>query len=199
MKRKIFIINLLIPLLFSCASNSLYKESFFDIELLKEELVEDLPIPENEYLLYKRRYGLTNPITYINVINNISSDCSINYARDIYNYLKNKNFKYIYSVKEINGKYNAPLINLSAYILKEAKEFKDFYFEESTLSSINTSGYAFVYSNDSILTNDDGDDYLSSSHCIIITKEGDYKLEYDDKIMNYNYYIKFDIHSSFWF
>ena len=198
-KRKIFIINSLILLLFSCTSNSLYKESFFDSELLKEELVEDLPIPENEYLLYKRRYGLTNPITYINVIDNISNDCSVNYSLDIYNYLKNKNFKYIYSIKEINGKYNTSLINLNAYILKEAKEFKDFNFEESTLSSINTSGYVFVYSNDSTLNNDDGDNYFSSSHCIIITKEEDYKLEYDDKTMNFNYYIKFDIHSSFWF
>ena len=90
MKRKIFIINSLILLLFSCTSNSLYKESFFDSELLKEELVEDLPIPENEYLLYKRRYGLTNPITYINVIDNISNDCSVNYSLNIYNYLKIK-------------------------------------------------------------------------------------------------------------
>lgn len=147
----------------------------------------------------KTRYGLTNPVAYINVIDNISNDCSVNYSLDIYNYLKNKNFKYIYFIKEINGKYNTPLINLNVYILKEAKEFKDFNFEESTLSSINTSGYVFVYSNDSILNNDDGDNYFSSSHCIIITKEEDYKLEYDDKTMNFNYYIKFDIHSSFWF
>ncbi len=198
-KRSVFSL-LLICSLTACAKDTLYNEnSFFDKAFLKEQLVADMPKPHGDVLLYKKAFGMTNPVSYIKVSESVSSNWAGLYANDVYLYLKNKNFKYLYSVSGTN-EYNAPLVSLYAYTLKEANNLDDFYVSDFYSGQRVISGcWVFVYSNGDVSLNQDSKRYLSSPYCIVISNEGRYDFSYDDRTINYTYFVEFDVHSSFWF
>ena len=96
-------------MLSSCAQNSIYVEGeFFDKEFLKSQLVENLPGPYGDPLVYRKEHGNINASVYLEVSPYISSDYASFFAADVYHYLKEKSFKHLYAV-DGQAKYNAPI------------------------------------------------------------------------------------------
>lgn len=181
----------------SCSNQSIYIEnSFFDKAFLKEQLVEDLPEPWGTPLLYAKANGMNNPTSYIEVNSYISSDYSAFYSHDVFEYLKGS-FGNLYAIVG-TSKYSNPGISKYAYEIEEATEITDFFTSSFYSSQSQIDCCAFVYSNDSIATNDEGDSYLPNPHCIVITVEHAYDFSYEGKHITYSYSVIFDIHSSFW-
>ena len=195
--RYLFIPLLMTAMLSSCAQNSIYVEGeFFDKEFLKSQLVENLPNPYGVPLLYVKAHGMNNPTEYIDA-SLASSDYSAFTAHDVFNYLS-VSFEHIYAIKQ-TSKYNTPLVSKYAYDVQEAYEIVDFITTSFYIGLSELEGcYAFVYSKDGFLENEDGDKYLSNPHCIVITKHGYYYFSYNKKTINYTYSLIFDTHSSFW-
>ncbi len=200
MKRRTLFALVFICSLTGCSKDALYNEnSFFDESFLKDQLVSDLPDPHGDALLYKRAYGMTNPVSYIKVSETVSSNWANLYANDVYEYLKKQGFKHLYTVSGTN-QYNAPLIGLYSYTLKETDSLSDCYISDFYSGQwIIDECWVFVYSNGSVSLNEDNKSYLSSPHCIIISNEGGYDFSYEDKTIKYTYFVEFDTHSSFWF
>ena len=104
----------------SCAQNSIYVEGeFFDKEFLKSQLVENLPDPYGEPLLYVKAHGMNNPTEYIDA-SLVSSDYSAFTARDVFNYLS-ASFEHIYAIKQ-TSKYSTPSVSKYAYDVEETYE-----------------------------------------------------------------------------
>ena len=84
-------------------------------------------------------------------------------------------------------------------IYKEASKLDDFYsdgyYRSQTKDLFNT--WTFVFSNHDFKENTDGDKYMKSPHCIVISTESVYRLTYNKKI-TYSYSVEIDSHSSFW-
>jgi|GEM_PF-5001488 len=197
--RYLFIPLLMTAMLSSCAQNNIYVEGeFFDKEFLKSQLVENLPDPHGEPLLYVKAYGMNSPTAYINVSPSISSDYSLFTAGDVFKYLK-ASFEHLYAIKQTTSKYNTPLVSKYAYDIMEAYEINDFITPSFYTGQSKFEGcFAFVYSSDSFLENEDGDEYLSNPHCIVITGQGTNHFSYNNKTIRYSYSLIFDTHSSFW-
>lgn len=85
-------------------------------------------------------------------------------------------------------------------IYKEASKLDDFYsdgyYRSQTKDLFNT--WTFVFNNDDFKENTDGDKYMKSSHCIVISAESVYRLTYNKKTITYYYSVEIDSHSSFW-
>ena len=196
--RYLFIPLLMTAMLSSCAQNSIYVEgAFFDKEFLKSQLVENLPDPHGEPLLYVKAHGMNNPTAYINVSPYISSDYSAFTVGDVFKYLK-ESFEHLYAIKQ-TSKYNTPSVSKYAYNILEAHEINDFITSSFyTGQSVFEGCFAFVYSSDSFLENEAGDKYLSNPHCIVITGEDTNYFSYNNKTISYSYLLIFDTHSSFW-
>ena len=180
-------------LLSSCGNNQYVENSFFDKELLKQEEIEDLPAAPGNPLLYKKVYGLTNAFVYMDA-SKASSDCASFYAQSVYEYLKEKYFKYLYTISSQNY-HSAQMIGKYAYTVKDAQELTDFY--GGTAKSEMNNAWTFVFSNEEPLENTDGEKYFDKAHCIVIYHYGgDYT--YNKKTIKYTYSIEIDTHSSFW-
>ena len=180
-------------LLSSCGDSRYVENSFFDKELLKQEEIEDLPTAPGISLLYKKIYGLTNAFVYMSD-SEVSSDYASFYAQTVYEYLKEKSFKYLYTISNQNY-HSAPMIGQYAYTVIEADNLDDFYIgtENSEMNNV----WTFVFSNEEPLENKDGEKYFDKAHCIVIYHYGgDYT--YNKKTIKYTYSIEIDTHSSFW-
>ena len=195
--RYLFIPLLITAMLSSCAQNSIYVEGeFFDKEFLKSQLVENLPDPYGEPLLYVKAHGMNNPTEYIDA-SLVSSDYSAFTAHDVFNYLS-ASFEHIYAIKQ-TSKYSTPSVSKYAYDVQEAYEIVDFITTSFYTGQSEVTGcYAFVYSNESFSQNENGDKYLSNPHCVVITKHGTYYFSYNNKTISYSYAVIFDTNSSFW-
>ena len=88
----------------------------------------------------------------------------------------------------------------NAYKLKEADKLSEFcnnsYCSVQSRELVNT--WTFVFSNGDFKENDDGDKYMESPHCIVVSVEDTYHLSYHGKTISYNYFVEIDTHSSFW-
>lgn len=94
MKKITLLVTISTLILTACHNDNRYVEnSFFDGKLLKNEEISDLPEPLGNALLYFKGYGFTNPRAHIDS-SMVSSDYANMYARSIYNYLKERFFKY---------------------------------------------------------------------------------------------------------
>ena len=198
--RYLFIPLLITAMLSSCAQNSIYVEGeFFDKDFLKSQLVENLPDPYGEPLVYRKEHGNINASVYVEVPPYISSDYASFFAADVYHYLKEKSFKHLYAV-DGQAKYNAPIARQFAYKLKEADKLSEFcnnsYCSVQSRELVNT--WTFVFTNGDFKENDDGDKYMESPHCIVVSVEDTYHLSYHGKTISYNYFVEIDTHSSFW-
>ena len=186
-------LSLVSTLLSSCDNNRYVENSFFDKELLKQEEIEDLPTAPGEPLLYKKIYGFTNAFVCMND-SEVSSDYASFYAKTVYDYLKDKSFKYLYTISSQNY-HSAPMVGMYAYTVKEAQELNDFYCENS-MNGINKA-WSFVFSNKGVLENEDGEKYFDKAHCLVIHHDGG-EYTYNKKTIKYTYSIEIDTHSSFW-
>lgn len=197
--KKITLLAIISTLIFTaCHNENHYVEnSFFDGKLLKNEEISDLPDPLGNALLYFKGYGVTNPRAYIDS-SMASSDQANMYAYSIYNYLKEKSFKYLYTVSGTNM-YNTPDVSKYSYNLKESSSFTEFMVDEYySGGSVINNPWVFVFSNGDFVENDHGDKCLESAHCIIISKEAFCTYEYNEKTINYTYFVELDTHSIFW-
>ena len=177
----------------SCGGSQYVENSFFDKQLLQQEEIEDLPTAPGITLLYEKIYGFTNAFVYMDDSKS-NSDYASFYAHTVYEYLKDKSFKYLYTVSEQNY-HSAGLIGKYAYNVKEAVELNDFYVEIDN-NGFNNS-WVFVFSNKEPLENTDGESYLDKVHCLAIHHEGG-TYTYNKKSIKYTYSIEIDTHSSFW-
>lgn len=201
MKSKIiFPVFVLLFALSACSSNEVYVDnSFFDKEILSREKIEDLPEAPGISLVYKKEHGgSTNAIVYIDA-SAASSDYALFYASAVYDYLIEKSFKHIYTV-DGPSQYSSPAFRAFACKLKEARKLDDFYsdgyYRSQTKDLLKT--WTFVFSNDDFKENTDGDKYMKSPHCIVISAESVYRLTYNKKTITYSYSVEIDSHSSFW-
>lgn len=197
--KKITLLVAISTLIFTaCHNDNRYVEnSFFDGKLLKNEEISDLPNPLGNALLYFKGYGFTNPRAYIDS-SMVSSDYANMYARSVYDYLIGKSFKYLYTVSGTNM-YDTPAVSKYSYNLKESSNFTEFMVDEYySGGSVINNPRVFVFSNGDFVENDHGDKCLQSAHCIVISKEAFYTYQYNDKTINYSYFVELDTHSSFW-
>ena len=198
MKKIALLVVISVLALVGCHKGELYIEnSFFDDELLKREEISDLPNPPGNVILYFKGYGFTNPEAFVDSLM-ASSDQASMYARNVYDYLKDKSFKHLYTVSGTNI-YNTPEVSKYSYSLKEASSFTEFVVDEYYSGGVTIDDpWVFVFSNGDFVDNNQGDKCLQSAHCLVISKDGFYTLEYNDKTINYSYFIELDIHSTFW-
>lgn len=197
--KKITLLVAISTLVFTaCHNDNRYIEnSFFDGKLLKNEEISDLPDPLGNALLYFKGYGFTNPRVFIDS-SMVSSDYANMYARSIYDYLIGKSFKYLFSISGTNM-YDTPAVSKYSYNLKESSNFTEFMVDEYySGGSVINNPWVFVFSNGDFAENDYGDKCLQSAHCIVISKEAFYTYQYNDKTINYTYFIELDTHSTFW-
>ena len=198
MKKITLLVAISTLILTACHNDNRYVEnSFFDGKLLKNEEISDLPVPLGNALLYFKGYGFTNPRAYIDS-SMVNSDYADMYARSIYDYLIGKSFKYLYTVSGTNM-YDTPAVSKYSYNLKESSNFTEFMVDEYySGGSVINNPWVFIFSNGDFVENDIGDKCLQSAHCIVISKEAFYTYQYNDKTINYSYFIELDIHSTFW-
>ena len=64
--------------------------------------------------------------------------------------------------------------------------------------SVINNPWVFVFSNGDFAENDLGDKCLQSAHCIVISKETFYTYQYNDKTIDYSYFVELDTHSIYW-
>ena len=197
--KKIIVLSIIsLVVLTGCKKNNLWiMDSFFDNKLLKQEEVEDLPKPPGIIKAFYKGYGFTNPEVLVDA-SLVSGDYASMYAKRVLEYLKEKSFKYLYSVGTTNM-YNTPLVSKYAYNLKEAVDLKDFIVEKYYSGGyIFDNPYVFVFSNKGFIENDNKDKELESPHCIIISREGSYTTEVNNQDISYSYTVELDLHSSYW-
>lgn len=128
-----------------------------------------MPNPWGEVLGYKKAYGMTNPVAFINVENTISSNYAARYASDVYQYLEQKGFNCLCAIDGVI-QYNAPSVSKYAYAVKEATSLVDFHDDVYySVQSRTTGAYVFVYSEGDVARNDDGNKHLAFPHCIVIS------------------------------
>lgn len=95
--------------------------------------------------------------------------------------------------------YNTPAVSKYSYNLKESSSFTEFMVDKYySGGSVINNPWVFVFSNGDFVENDLGDKCLQSAHCIVISKEAFYTYQYNDKTINYSYFVELDTHSIYW-
>ena len=155
----------------SCSHSPYHNGEFFPKDFLKEQLIEELPIPEGDFL-YVEKYGFAAPRVCVNLDVTIET-----YAEQVYNFLKKQNFKYIYTVDRVYVRIGVVPTKEAAYLVKEFTALDECYFEDS---------YFFVFgNNEETVTNEQGTIFLKDEHMIRIKKDNS---EIDDEKHSLHFY-----------
>lgn len=172
-RKAAFLVLIAMMSLTSCNNTPLYiKDAFFPIDLLKEQLVMELPVPNGD-LLYRDVYGFHSPRVYVN--SNLPSE---NYAQEVLDYLKNQNFAFMYTVEDIYVHVGLIPAMEDSHIVKEFNSLNECYFDDS---------WYFIYGNNTqTYTNEDGTIFLKDEHVIRIKNESGIEKD-DEESINFAY------------
>lgn len=156
------------------------KVVFFDETILKENQIENLPIPEGELL---RKHDDT---VFVNS-NKTERD---NYIETAYTYIKSLNFKHFYAFD-----YVRTTIVASMYTLfikdKESESLEDCFYDVS-------NSYWFIYSNEEIKQFDKDDDRINTfgeyyiNAYVVKIGIATTAVKYDKKTFNATYIIEIE-------
>lgn len=182
MKKIESILPLLISsaLLSSCSVSYYYKGEFFPDDFLKEHLIENLPIPEGD-ILYRGQVFFNSPCVFVD--SNIDAEV---YAQQVLDYLKNQNFKFIYTVDDL---YN----HIGIVPMEDSYKVKEFTtLDECYYSDYSTNSWFFIFgNNEETYTNDEGTIFLQDEHMVrihndfgtVIDEEESIYFDYDWKVI----------------
>ena len=169
----------IIPLFVLTSCRSSYVEgAFFDETILKENQIENLPIPEGELL---RKHDDT---VFVNS-NKTERD---NYIDSVYAYIKSLNFKHFYGIDHVRTTLVASMYTL---FVKDSENLDNHFYDVS-------NSYWFIYSDEDIGQLDENDERINTfgeyyiNANVIKIDIASTEVKYDKKTFNATYIIEIE-------